>query len=340
MRRRKPFLMESHLAIALALVLGSHAHAVELLDPAGPNAAMIAGVFWMVVAICSVIFASVACTIVYFVVRFRERIDDGENEPPQIYGSEPMEVAWTLAPAMIVMILGLVTVRSILELRTIPHGDDSERVRVVGHQWWWEFDYPQYGFTTANEMVIPASEADRARQIALQLESADVIHSFWVPKLAGKTDNIPGHTNRMWIEATTPATYFGRCAEYCGTQHTKMLFRVEAVSDAEYRKWIEEQQRPAVDDPAAHEGKALFLSMACANCHRIRGTAARGTYGPDLTHLMSRKTLGSAIVENNRENLTKWVDDPDSFKPKCNMPDMRMTDEETRQIIDYLITLE
>ncbi|MFV0443464.1 MAG: c-type cytochrome, partial [Planctomycetaceae bacterium] len=221
-----------------------------------------------------------------------------------------------------------------------PEGPGSESVRVVGHQWWWEFEYPEYGFTTANELVIPVSSEDNKRTIALQLESADVIHSFWVPRLAGKTDTVPGNTNHMWLRGDHEATYFGRCAEYCGTQHTKMLFRVDVVSERDYQHWVANQEKPAVDDPAFQAGRERFMEMSCANCHTIRGTRAKGTFGPDLTHLMSRKTLGSAIVENNHATLKAWLHDPNAFKASCYMPNFRLNDDDLQLITDYLASLE
>ncbi len=324
----------------LATLAWSSTASGGILDPAGANAQALANLFWLVVAICSVIFLAVFSTLAVFIVRFRERLDDGKSEPPQIYGSEPIEIAWMVAPAMVVLILALVTVRSIIELREIPKGPTAETVRVVGHQWWWEFEYPEYGFTTANEIVIPVSQKDAMRSVALQLESADVIHSFWVPRLAGKTDNVPGRTNMMWIQSDQEATYFGRCAEYCGTQHTKMLFRVDVVSESAYRDWVKKQQQPAVDRPAFHAGRDRFLEMSCANCHTIRGTPAVGKFGPDLTHLMSRKTLGSATIDNNPENLKEWLRDPDQFKADCYMPNFRLNKEDLQLITNYLATLE
>lgn len=316
------------------------AFAKEMLGPEGPNAGAIANVFWFVVAVCTVIFISVAIPLALFVHRFRERLDDGETEPPQIYGSEPIEIAWTLAPAMVVMVIGLVTVRSIIELRAIPNVGEPENVRVVGHQWWWEFEYPEYGFTTANEMVIPVSSPEVPRPVALQLESADVIHSFWVPSLAGKTDNVPGRTNTMWIQGDVEERYPGRCAEYCGTQHTKMLFKVDVVSDSKYKDWIARQQKPAVNDPSVAAGRQRFMEMACANCHTVRGQGAKGKFGPDLTHLMSRTTIAAGVVENTPENLREWLLNPEQFKAGCYMPDMRMTEKDTKLIADYLLTLE
>ncbi|MCA9168587.1 MAG: cytochrome c oxidase subunit II [Planctomycetales bacterium] len=311
-----------------------------MFDPAGPGAENIRTMFWIVIGITAVIFLLVTTSLVWFIFRYREREDDDQTEPPQIYGSRALEFAWTLAPLLTVTVLAILVIRSVVQLHAKPAAQVSEQVRVVGHQWWWEFNYPDYGITTANELVIPVSDLEQARPVDLQLESADVIHSFWVPRLAGKTDLVPGRTNHMWMQANHEGTYFGRCAEYCGTQHAKMLLRIESVSQAAFAQWVEHQQADANHDPAVEIGRRQFMEMACMNCHTIRGTRASGRLGPDLTHLMSRKTLCAGIVENNRVNLTRWVTNPDNIKRGCRMPNMRLSDADVKSIVDYLTTLE
>lgn len=309
-------------------------------DPIAPPAESIRQVFMLVLAVSGVIFLLVGGTLLVFIFRFRQRPDDPPTEPPQIYGSQPIELAWTVAPLLIVLVLSLVVIRSVVEMRAEEPSAEGVQVRVVGHQWWWEFEYPTHGFTTAGELVIPASDVQTARPIYLQLESADVIHSFWAPRLAGKTDLIPAQTNQMWIQADAEGTYFGRCAEYCGTQHAKMLFRVIALPTAEYDQWVAAQQQPAVNDPAVEPGRQIFLRMACANCHTIRGTTAVGRFGPDLTHLMSRQTLASAILPNDRDTLARWLADPQTLKQGCRMPNMRLSDRDVQLLTDYLVTLK
>lgn len=313
--------------------------APDVFNPAGPNAESIQELFWVVIGICAVILALVGSAQIWFIAKYREKPDD-DSEPPQIYGSRAIELAWTLAPLLTVTLLAVLVIATVIDLRADPPSTASQRVRVVGHQWWWEFNYPDHGFTTANELVIPVSEPDLAKPIYLQLESADVCHSFWVPRLAGKTDCIPGRTNSMWIQTSVPATYFGRCAEYCGTQHAKMLIRVDAVSQDEFDKWVAKQKSDAVSDDSVVAGRDRFMEMACMNCHAIRGTPAVGEFGPDLTHLMSRKTICAGLVENNRENLTRWINEPDDLKNGCRMPDMRLTEPDVKLIVDYLLTLE
>jgi cytochrome c oxidase subunit 2 len=272
-----------------------------------------------------------------------------EPEPPQVYGSKPIEIAWTSAPALVVFVLVLVSARTLWEVNVPPPqpqaGDNTLFVTVVGRQWWWEYSYDHYngrplGFTTANELHIPAGEGAVARPVFLALKSADVCHSFWVPRLAGKTDLIPGRTNSMWFQTDQRGLYLGQCAEYCGTQHANMLLRVVVDSPGDFEKWLENQRQPAVEDPAVPAGRAAFLRQSCVNCHRVRGTSAQGSYAPDLTHLMSRKTLASGMIENTPKNLRRWVTDPQQIKPGCLMPAFGLSEEQCNEIVRYLLTLQ
>jgi cytochrome c oxidase subunit 2 len=307
---------------------------MSVFDPASPPAAAIRDLFWLVLAITGAIFVLVQGMLIYCVIRFRQKDTDSTLEPPQIYGSTPIEVAWTVAPTLVVFVLFLVVCRGIADVRhgQIPEG--AFRVVVVGHQWWWEYQYPDHGFVTANELHVPVG-----RPIHLELRSADVVHSYWVPRLAGKTDVIPNRVNRMWFQADQPELFFGQCAEYCGDQHGNMLIRVYAQTEADFQRWVEGQKKVAVDDPSVREGRDLFLTEACMNCHRVRGTAARGTFGPDLTHLMSRETLGSCMIRNDPEKLRLWVKDPQPIKPGCLMPDMKLDDRQLDLVVKYLETL-
>jgi cytochrome c oxidase subunit 2 len=271
------------------------------------------------------------------------------KEPPQVYGSKPIEIAWTAAPALIVFILMLVTARSLWEVNVDPPraprpGDQTLFVTVIGRQWWWEYAYESYdgkalGFTTANELHIPASEAGIARPVFLTLKSADVCHSFWVPRLAGKTDLIPGHTNTMWFQTEQTGLYLGQCAEFCGTQHANMLIRVVVDPPAEFARWLAHESSTAPDDPTVAGGKAAFLAQSCVSCHSVRGTPARGTYAPDLTHLMSRRTLAAGMVPNSPDTLRRWVDDPQQVKPGCLMPAFGLTGANREKILRYLESL-
>jgi len=178
------------------------------------------------------------------------------------------------------------------------------------------------------------------RPVYLTLRSADVCHSFWVPRLAGKTDLIPGRTNHMWFQTSQPGLFLGQCAEYCGTQHAHMLLRVNVDSPQEFQSWLDAQRKPAVDDAAARAGRDVFLSQSCVNCHRVRGTSARGTYAPDLTHLMSRQTLAAGMVPNTRDQLRNWLTDPQQTKAGCLMPAFGLSRQQVDLLVNYLMTLK
>jgi cytochrome c oxidase subunit 2 len=290
--------------------------------------------------ITGAIFVAVAALIVYTIHRFRRRPgDDVTQEPPQVYGSNQIELAWTVIPILIVFVLIGVTARVIASVQNASPPPSTLHVTLVGHQWWWEVLYPDYKITTANEIHVPASSNGKLATY-FKLQSVDVIHSFWVPQLAGKTDLIPNRDNFAWIDPRQPGVYVGNCAEYCGTQHANMFLRVIAETPENFKKWTDEQQAPAKDDPRVTQAKAVFESFGCITCHTIRGTAAAGKFGPDLTHLMSRQTLGAGVLINNRENLRDWVNDPQVSKPGCFMPSMKLASKELDQTVSYLQSLK
>jgi cytochrome c oxidase subunit 2 len=295
-----------------------------------------------VFAITGVIFVGVAGLIGYTIWRFRQaKHEPNSEEPPQVYGSNQIEVAWTVVPILIAFVLIGVSARVIAAVENAPPPPADLKVTVIGHQWWWEVLYPDYGIVTANEIHMPAT-SDRKNATYLQLQSADVIHSFWLPQLAGKTDLIPNRTNFMWLDPHEPGVYVGNCAEYCGTQHANMLLRVVGEEPKAFKLWTIGQQKRAVDDAQASEGKALFESLACVNCHNISGSgqaSAGSKFGPDLTHLMTRQTLGAGVLKNTPENLRAWVNDPQVAKPGCLMPSMKLTPDELTKVVDYLETL-
>ena len=294
----------------------------------------------LVLAICAVIFLIMFGLLVYSLIRFRHRPGDEATEPPQIHGSNQIEMAWTVLPILIVFVLILVTSRTIADRQNRKASPGALQATVIGHQWWWEIRYPDLGIVTANELHVPASDQSKRQPTFLKLQSADVAHSFWVPQLAGKTDLIPNRENRMWIDPTQPGTYLGNCAEYCGMQHARMLLRVVVHPPAEFERWVTEQKRPAAEEPGAQDGRRVFFANSCVNCHTIRGTSAQGAFGPDLTHLMSRQTLASGAGLNTTETLRAWVRDPQRLKVGCLMPNMQMTDTEVDQIVSYLQTLK
>ena len=211
---------------------------------------------------------------------------------------------------------------------------------MTGHQWWWEFEYPAYGFKTANELHVPVGTTPGATPTFLTLRSADVIHSFWVPELAGKMDVIPNRENHLWLAPDRPGLFVGQCAEYCGTQHAHMLLRVYVHAPDEFEAWARRQQRPAIEAAAAAPGRELFMRTACINCHTVRGTVATGRFGPDLTHLMSRQPRGAGAAPNDAEHLRTWVSQPEHLKPGVLMPPMGLGAREFDAVVDYLLTLE
>jgi len=288
--------------------------------------------------ILGAIFVVVFSLLLYAVIRFRERKHEEASEPPQIYGSNQMELAWTVLPVLIVVVLFLSTAQVIHRVQDAREPEGTIEVTAVAHQFWWEYRYPQFGVVAANELHVPVSDPARPTPTYLHLLSADVDHSFWVPRLAGKTDLIPNHPNDMWIDPHETGLFLGQCAQYCGTQHAKMLLRVYVESREDFDRWVHTQQQQAAASPSA-AGSALFVAKACFVCHTIRGTTSVGQAGPDLTHLMSRDTLGSGAVPNTPENLLKWVRNPDTFKPGTRMPASDVTDQELSQIVDYLMTL-
>ncbi len=341
-----------HAVVGLALWLFPHAAAgasppgglaaiqtPSIFAPASTPAFAIRDLSWLVLGISAVIFVVVAGLLAYGVVRFRRRAGDDGREPPQVYGSNQIEMAWTVVPFLIVVVLFLATARYIFGIEGQEPGPGAVHVTVVGNQWWWEIRYPDLGIVTANELHVPVSDPANPTPTFLKLQSADVIHSFWVPQLAGKVDVIPNKTNRVWIEPHTPGAYVGQCAEFCGLQHAGMLLRVIVHPKPEFARWVASQQAPAEDAPAARAGRELFESIACVNCHTVRGTPAKGVFGPDLTHLMSRTTLGAGVARNTPENLRAWVHDPASLKPGALMPPMGLSREDTDRVVAYLLTL-
>lgn len=308
----------------------------SIFDPLSRPADEIHTLSLLVLGVCAAILVVVAGLLVYAIVRFRARPGEPDGEPPQVYGSNQIELAWTVVPLLIVFVLFLVTTRTLIAVESAaPPPDGALDVRVIGHQWWWEFRYPGQGIVTANELHVPAGVATY-----LTLESADVVHSFWVPQLNGKTDVIPNRVNRMWIAPREPGLYVGQCAEYCGTQHARMLLRVIAHPPEAFAAWVAQQQQPAVDDPAGHAGRAVFEATACVNCHTVQGTNAAGIFGPDLTHLMSRATIAAGAAPNTPEALRAWITNPDTIKPGALMPAMQLDDAAIEQLVAYLTTLK
>ena len=293
----------------------------------------------LVLLVTAVIFVVVFSLLAYAAVKFRRRGGNDAREPAQVYGSTQLELAWTVIPILIVVVLFLAAARVIASTQRAILPDTALEVTVIGHQYWWEYRYPAQKVVTANELHIPVSDAAHPTPTVLRLLSVDTDHSFWVPRLAGKTDLIPNHPNTMWVEPHETGLYLGQCAQYCGTEHAKMLLRVYVQTRDEFDHWVQQQSQPAHLAGTVSAGQRVFERTSCVNCHTIAGTIANGTFGPDLTHLMSRDTLAAGAVANTPENLRRWIRDPDVIKPGCKMPAMGLSDRDVNAVAQYLESL-
>ena len=303
--------------------------------PQSPMAQAISNIFILTLWIGAAVGLLVFVLVTIAIIRFRRRAGD-EKEPKQIYGNRRLEIAWTVAPALLLIFLfGLTVKTSFTSDPTISSKDPD--VVVIGHQWWWEIRYPKYGVITANEVHLPVGQ-----KVIGDFESADVIHDFWVPELGRKIDMIPGHPNQMYVQVDKPGIYLGTCAEYCGTEHAWMRIRVIAQTPEEFAAWIKSQQQvPAVPTTGeAAQGAQLFQAIPCQSCHTIAGTAAKGTVGPDLTHFASRQTLGTGVLDNNAGTLTAWLSNPQAIKPGIYMPNLRLSNDQITALVAYLETLK
>jgi cytochrome c oxidase subunit 2 len=310
------------------------ADVVKALNPQSPQARAIFNLVIITGIVMVVIFAVVVGIVVYALLRF-PRWREGERDPEQGEGNKTIEIVWTAIP------LGIVIMLFVLSARTMgisdPPPPPSPDIVVIGHQWWWEARYTNSGAVVANEIHIPVG-----KPLALRLDSADVLHEFWLPELARKITTVPGHPNHIWIQADKPGTYLGFCSEFCGTQHAWMHFLIVAEPQEEFQKW-EQAQLVAASPPVsknAKNGLALFEQMSCMNCHAIKGTLASAQVAPDLTHFASRKQLGAGIAANTPENLRRWLRDPQQVKIGVKMPNFKFSDEQVADLADYIGTLK
>lgn len=343
-------------------------------DPKGPVAQSQLDLFMVTVWVSTFIFITVGGALAWAVIRYREKKGDRDKPmPPQKHGHPLVEVGLIILSAALLVIIAVPTLKGIWNMYQLPENEESKlknwyggeiaedeqddvlTVRVTGYQWWWRFDYPQLGITTANEIILPKNKV-----VKLELRSADVIHSFWLPKIAGKTDMIPGRANWMWLQADEAGHYYGQCAEFCGESHAYMLFRADVLEDKAFKDWVDHQKKEAKPSEIADiiEGEKLFTQKTCIQCHKIKGNpVAMGELGPDLTHVASRKSLaagfmdhmnidGSINKQKQYDNLFKWVKESYAVKPGNLMyyPDnglknVEMSDDEVRKIVLYLQSL-
>ena len=289
-------------------------------------------IFWWAAAV----FVVVELLLVVALVRYRHR--EGRPAPKPMHGHTLMEIAWTLAPAVILVFVAVPTVRTIFTTAgDVP--PDALKIEVIGHQWWWEYRYPDLGIVTANELHVPVGKT-----VQLALTSADVIHSFWAPRLGGKRDAIPGKVNRIAFRPDSVGDYSGQCAEFCGASHANMRLRVRVDSDAAFQAWLDGQKAgPAAPAAAslAEQGKAIYARSACIGCHVIQGVSP-GVIGPNLTHVGSRATIAGGIFPNDSAHLAQWIADAPARKPGSIMTRMKppLTDADIAALIAYLQSLQ
>lgn len=311
------------------------------LDPASAASAAIANLHNSVLIIAVVIFMVVEGLLLFSAWRFRRKPKDA-GEPAQVHGNTRLEIAWTVAPALIVVALFVMTIQAQRDIDASSVAAAapgvSINVEVTGHRWWWEFRYPDLNITTAGQLVIPAG-----RVVNLKLTSVDVIHSFWVPELNGKTDAIPNVVNKTFIRADKPGQYFGQCAELCGASHANMRFVVTAVSSEEFDAWVKRQAADYTppSDAAAQAGEQVFTTAGCVGCHTLRGMkAAAGKVGPDLTHVSSRPFIAGGILANTPYNQARWLADPPGLKAESVMPNLKLASADIDSLVAFLQILK
>jgi cytochrome c oxidase subunit II len=355
-------------ALAVVAVACTPNATQDSLKPAGPYAERIdrlfEPVFWFAVV---PIFVLVEGALLWFSLRYRRRKGRAAGIPPQIHGNTRLEIAWTILPAVILAGVAVPTVATIWDLAAEPTASNVLHVDVIGHQWWWEFHYPDQKIDTANVMHIPVgtpvvlrlcsagsgyasqpapNECQAELPVPASLGGA-VIHSFWVPQLAGKQDVVPARANSLLLEADHPGEYSGQCAEFCGLSHAYMRFRVVAQSTDDFEQWVRDQQQPALQPSGQAAHGAAIVAQTCTACHTVNGL--RDPQGkdipgsinaPNLTHLMSRDCFAGCIFDTTEENLASWVADPPAMKPGSLMPDYGLSPEQIRDVVAYLETLK
>jgi cytochrome c oxidase subunit II len=301
----------------------------SLFNPSSPYALPTLRLFLWVLVLMAGVFAVVTALVLYSVFRFRSTPGDGDPPAP---GENPgMEIAWIGGAAVLLLVLLIPTVVTMREVDP-PAGARSPDLVVIGHQWWWEVRYPRSGAVAANEIHLPVR-----RPFLVRVESADVIHDFWLPQLTRKIDMTPGHPDDVWLEADGAGVYLGACVEYCGAEHAWMRLRVIAEPEAAFEAWLQDQRRPAPPPttPEALAGARLFRQDACESCH-----AAGIAVGPDLSHVAGRETLAGGVLANTPANLARWLADPQAVKPGSLMPNFHLTSGPLHSLVAYLETLK
>jgi cytochrome c oxidase subunit 2 len=351
-RRLAPVLL---IALAFAACGGtSEQYPQSTLHPKADFTRMIDDVFMTTVWWSVVVFVLVEGALLYVIFRYRGKPNDAE--PRQVHGNTTLEIIWTAIPALILAMIAVPTVRAIFRTYEMPKGE-AMLVEVTGHQWWWEFRYPEYGVVTANELHVPTG-----RVVTLRMKTADVLHSFWLPQLASKRDIFPDRATTLWFRADSAGYYSGQCAEFCGVQHARMGFHVAAMSPADFDGYIAGlrgtgapvpadttvttlgagTQETAADSSAIAAGERLFgmppAGKGCPLCHTLDATSQAKMTGPNLANVGSRKYIGAGMLLNTDENLARWIFNPQLIKHGILMPPMGLTMDEARSVAAYLRT--
>lgn len=342
-----PQAVRADIACALAAVvfLGGCTGNHRALDPAGPQAERISTLWWLYFWVTLLVYATVLLVVLAAVALRRRRAQESGGPIASPPARQVRRHTWivsaavvlTAATLLVLLFADFLTGRAIHALQE----RDPLSIRVTGHQWWWEVQYqdpiPANIVTAANEVHLPVG-----RPVRVELRSHDVIHSFWIPNLHGKSDMIPGHPTETWLRADRAGTYWGECAEFCGHQHANMRFLVVVEPQDEFDEWLKAQRQPAPPPQTGSQrrGQQVFLETTCIMCHTIRGTPARGLVGPDLTHVGSRLRIASGTLPNLRGHLAGWITDPQRIKPGVRMPLKTFSPDDLHALVDYLESLK
>jgi cytochrome c oxidase subunit 2 len=333
--------------LGLLIIVGcTPSHPLSTFDANGPVAQRQLDLFMVTFWVSAFIFVTVGSGLIYTVIKFRRK--PGQGIPKQVHGNTKLEIGWTIVPIILLGAMAIPTVITQFYISEPPAGDQLT-INVVAHQWWWDIKYPESGVITANELHVPVGTT-----INVEMTSNDVIHSFWVPKLAGKLDIMPGKTTSLWFRADEVGEYFGQCAEFCGESHAWMKFRVFAEPIAEFEAWQQKQLANAANPTTAEEtqGASTFVAKGCIACHSISGVlGAAGVIGPNLTHLGGRSTIAAGVMDMNQDNLRKWLTDPNEIKPGNIMsnspvslaytnPNFALTTEDINNLVAFLHSLK
>jgi cytochrome c oxidase subunit 2 len=318
----------------LGIVLSGCGPSPTFLSPASSIAEHEANLFNIILIMALVVFVLVEICLVWILIRDRKKTGD-DRSPKQIYGNSKLEITWTVIPVLLTVVLFAMTVQTMQSVAAPAASETDINLHVIGHQWFWEFVYTDLGIKTANELHIPVGAT-----VQITLDSIDVIHSFSIPQLSGKTDAVPGQTNHMWLTADRTGVFVGQCAEFCGIEHALMRIEVVVHSQDDFNAWVSNQQKPAVQ-PQTEEEQAGFkiVSNLCVSCHSLNPAEPEDKAGPNLAHLFSRSTFAGATYDLTEENINRWLHDTQPMKPGNKM-DLKLTPEEIEYLLAYLKLLK